>query len=329
MENRQIILNELPDAELRASHFKLRANPMPILAEGEILVQTLYLSVDAANRAWMQGKTYREPLSTGDVMPGFLVGRVVESRCREIPAGRLVEFMGEWADYSAVAGKAVEVVPDINPVSHRLSALGTAGKTAYFGLLDVGRAITGETVVVSAAAGSIGTLVGQIGKIKGCRVIGIAGGAEKCAWLVDELGFDGAVDYKSDNLYRGLKSHCPDGIDVYFDNVGGTILETVIYQMNVKGRVVCCGAISQYDNAQPSGPKNLPGMLVIKRIRMEGFIALDFLDHDTTASRELHDWINSGKLKVVEDIVVGLENAPSALVGLLKGRNRGKTIVRV
>lgn len=302
---------------------------MPTVADGEILVQTLYLSLDAANRAWMQGKTYREPLNPGDVMPGFLIGRVVDSQCPDIPSGKLVEFTGKWADYVVVKGRTVEVVPQTEPISHRLSALGMTGKTAYFGLLHIGKAIAGETLVVSAAAGSIGTLVGQIGKIMGCRVVGIAGSAEKCAWLVDELGFDGAVDYKAGNLHRDLKSHCPDGIDVYFDNVGGTILETVLYQMNLKGRIVCCGAISQYDTSQPSGPKNLPGMIVVKRLRMEGFIAFDFLDQNILASRDLSDWIRSGKLNVIEDIVDGLENAPSALIGLLKGDNRGKRMVRV
>lgn len=196
-------------------------------------------------------------------------------------------------------------------------------------MLNVGQPKAGETIVVSAAAGSVGSLVGQIGKLKGCRVVGIAGGEEKCAWLVNELGFDAAVDYKAGNLFKDLKAACPDGIDIYFDNVGGKILETVLFQMNMKGRVVCCGAVSQYNTSSPMGPRNLPGLVVVKRLRMEGFIAMDFPEYEAQADADLAEWAANGKLKVVEDIVDGLENAPTALIGLLNGENRGKRMVRV
>ncbi|MEE4350437.1 MAG: NADP-dependent oxidoreductase [Pacificimonas sp.] len=328
-ENRRIEIVSLPKGELEEGHFALRTGAMPVAGDGEVLVKTLLMSLDAANRAWMQGATYRDPVLAGDVMPTFTVGRVVESNDPAVPVGSVVETEGVWADYLTAPAKAVKVVPDVEPLSHRISVQGIAGKTAYFGLLHVGRPEAGETIVVSAAAGSVGSLVGQIGKIRGCRVVGVAGGAEKCAWLVDELGFDAAVDYKAGNLFKDLKAACPDGIDVYFDNVGGKMLETVLFQMNLKGRVVCCGAISQYDTENAMGPRNLPGLVVVKRLRMEGFIAMDFPEHEARAEADLTAWMKAGKLKVVEDIVEGLENAPRALIGLLNGENRGKRMVRV
>jgi len=329
MDNRQIMLTRIPEGELKTSHFEMRSATMPEPGDGEILVKTLYMSLDAANRAWMQGPSYRDAVIGGDVMPTYMIGRVVHSRAPSVPENSLVEVEGEWADYVAISADRAKIIPETNPLSNRLSVLGIAGKTAYFGLLHVGLPKAGETLVVSAAAGSVGAIVGQIGKIKGCRVVGIAGGKDKCAWLVDELGFDAAVDYKAGNLFKDLKSACPNGIDVYFDNVGGSVLETVLFQMNLKGRIVCCGAVSQYDTANPTGPRNLPGLLVVKRIRMEGFIVMDFAEHDKQAEADLAEWVASEKLKVIEDIVDGLENAPSALIGLLNGENRGKRMVRV
>jgi hypothetical protein len=328
-QTRQIVLASLPKGELQPSHFDMRTVPVRSLEDGEILVKTLYMSLDAANRAWMQGATYRDAVEGGDPMPTLTVGRVVQSRDAAIKEGSVVEVEGVWADYVILAGKAAKTVPDISPLSNRLSVLGIAGKTAYFGLLNVGRPQAGETIVVSAAAGSVGSLVGQIGKLKGCRVVGIAGGAEKCAWLTEALGFDAAVDYKAGNLFKDLKAACPDGIDVYFDNVGGKVLETVLFQMNMKGRIVCCGAVSQYNTENPVGPRNLPGLVVVKRLRMEGFIAMDFPEHEAQADKDLADWVANGQLQVVEDIIDGLENAPSALIGLLNGENRGKRMVRV
>jgi len=329
MENRQIILAEVPKGELKTSHFEMRTAPVPEPGQNGILVKTLYMSLDAANRAWMQGPSYRDAVKGGNVMPTYMIGRVVASRAPSVPDGSLVEIEGEWADYVVVSGDQAKIVPETSPLSNRFSVLGIAGKTAYFGLLNVGRPQAGETLVVSAAAGSVGSIAGQIGKIKGCRVVGIAGGKEKCSWLVDELGFDAAVDYKAGSLFKDLKAACPDGIDVYFDNVGGSVLETVLFQMNLHGRIACCGAVSQYDTANPVGPRNLPGLLVVKRIRMEGFIVMDFAEHDAQAEADLTEWASSGQLKVIEDIVEGLENAPAALIGLLNGENRGKRMVRV
>ena len=307
----------------------MRSSSMPEPGDGEVLIKTLYMSLDAANRAWMKGPSYRDAIVDGDVMPTFALGRVVESKDASVPIGSVVEAEGLWSDYFLARAGNLRIVPDVPPLSHHMSILGIAGKTAYFGLLNVGRPKAGETIVVSAAAGSVGNLVGQIGKLKGCRVVGIAGGAEKCSWLVEELGFDAAIDYKSGNLFKDLKAACAGGIDVYFDNVGGQTLETVLFQMNLYGRIVCCGAISQYDTKNPIGPQNLPGLVVVKRLRMEGFIAMDFPEHEARAETELRTWVKEEKLKVIEDIVDGLENAPRALIGLLGGENRGKRMVCV
>jgi NADPH-dependent curcumin reductase CurA len=221
-------------------------------------------------------------------------------------------------------------MPAMEPMTHLLSVYGIAGLTAYFGLLDVGKPKAGETVVVSAAAGSVGSIVGQIAKIKGCRVIGIAGGKDKCDWLTGELGFDAAVDYKDGAVFKALKAAAPDGIDVYFDNVGGDILEACLTQMNLHGRIACCGAISQYDGApSATGPRGVPGLIVVKRLIMQGFIVMDYMNKRADALADLQSWVASGKLKVQEDVIDGLANTPQALIGLLAGENRGKRMVRV
>jgi NADPH-dependent curcumin reductase CurA len=221
-------------------------------------------------------------------------------------------------------------LPKIEPMTHLLSVYGVAGLTAYFGLLDVGKPKTGETVVVSAAAGSVGSIVGQIARIKGCRAVGIAGGKDKCAWLTAELGFDAAVDYKQGEVFKALKAATPNGIDVYFDNVGGEILESCLSQMNNYGRIACCGAISQYDGVpSAAGPRGVPGLIVVKRLIMQGFIVMDYMERRNEALRDLQSWVASGKLRVQEDVIEGLENTPKALIGLLAGENRGKRMIKV
>ena len=327
--NRQIIVRELPRGALSEAHFELREADRPTIGEGEALVRTILMSIDAANRAWMQGATYREAVKAGDVMHTYALAEVVESKDASLAPGDIVAVESRWAELVAVKARRARKLPRIRPLSHLMSVYGIAGKTAYHGLVGVGRPRAGETVVVSAAAGSVGMYVGQIAKALGCRAVGIAGGADKCGWVTDALGFDACVDYRGGNLFKDLKIACPDGIDVYFDNVGGSILETALFQMNLKGRVVCCGAVSQYDAAAPAGPRNVPGMVVVKRLRMEGFIVMDFPDQEAKAEADLKRWVAEGKLKVVEDIVEGLENAPAALVGLLAGDNRGKRMVRV
>jgi NADPH-dependent curcumin reductase CurA len=328
--NRQILLVETPKGKLGPEHFKLTQGEIPSPKEGEVLLRTRYISLDAANRAWMQGATYREAVVGGSVMAGGAIAEVVESKAPGLATGDLAFADTGWQDFAALPVKRLTKLPKVEPLTHLLSVYGVAGLTAYFGLLNIAEPKAGETVVVSAAAGSVGSLVGQIAKIKGCRAIGIAGGRQKCDWLVKDLGFDAAVDYKGGGLFKELKEAAPKGIDVYFDNVGGDILEACLFQMNTNGRISCCGAISAYDGAAPpAGPRGVPGLIVVKRLTMKGFIVMDFFREREKAIADLASWVAAGKLKVEEDVINGLENTPAALIGLLAGENRGKRMVKV
>ncbi|HXZ00710.1 MAG TPA: NADP-dependent oxidoreductase [Stellaceae bacterium] len=328
--NRQILLVETPTGKLDARHFRLAEGPLPKPGEGEVLARVRYISLDAANRAWMQGATYRSAVEAGSVMAGGALAEIVESRSPALRPGDLIFADTGWQDYAVLPARRATKLAPLEPLTHLLSVYGVAGLTAYFGLLRVGRPEAGETVAVSAAAGSVGSLAGQIAKIKGCRAVGIAGGAAKCAWLTAALGFDAAVDYKAGALFKALKAAAPDGIDVYFDNVGGDILEACLFQMNLRGRIACCGAVSHYDGApQPHGPRGVPGLIVVKRLRLEGFIVMDYAAEREAAIAELKSWVDAGKLVVQEDIIDGLENTPGALIGLLAGENRGKRMVKV
>ncbi|MDQ2861495.1 MAG: NADP-dependent oxidoreductase [Pseudomonadota bacterium] len=327
--NRQIILAELPEGSLGPEHFRLTEAAVPTPGDGEVLLKALYVSLDAANRAWMQGATYRSALKAGDVMAGGALAEVVESRAPGLAPDDLVFADTGWRDYAALPARHLTALPRIEPLTHLLSVYGIAGLTANFGLLECGRPMAGETVVVSAAAGSVGSLVGQIAAIKGCRVVGVAGGAAKCALLTNELGFDAAVDYKAGDVRRLLRAACPDGIDVYFDNVGGEVLEACLFNMATHGRIACCGAVSQYDGAAPPhGPRGVPGLVVTKRLTLTGFVVMDFYDKRDAALADLKSWVDGGRLKVREDVIDGLENLPAALVGLLAGDNVGKRMVK-
>jgi NADPH-dependent curcumin reductase CurA len=330
--NRQFLIDHLPTGKLTPDVFRMSEGSVPSIADGEVLVRTRYISLDAANRAWMWGATYRAAIKAGDVMAGGGLGEVVESRAPGFASGDLVWGDTGWQDYASLKGKHLTKLgkaPEGQPITYLMSVYGVAGLTAYFGLLEVGQPKPGETVVVSAAAGSVGSIVGQIAKAKGCRVIGIAGGAEKCKLLIDELGFDAAVDYKSENFSKALRAAVPEGIDVYFDNVGGSILEACLFNMKNLGRISCCGAVSQYDSPQAHGPRGVPGLIVTKRLTMRGFIVMDYEDQNERAIAELSAWIASGKLKVREDIIEGFDNLPNALIGLLAGENVGKRMVKV
>jgi NADPH-dependent curcumin reductase CurA len=330
LTNRQILLIEAPKGRLGLEHFRVTTAAMPVVEDGEVLLRVRYISLDAANRAWMQGATYRSAVEAGSVMAGGSISEVVESKDANYTRGDLVFADTGWQDYVALPAKHLTKVPRLEPITHLLSVYGIAGLTAYFGLLHVGHPQEGETVVVSAAAGSVGSFVGQIAKIKGCRVVGIAGGKEKCDWLRNELGFDAAVDYKGGSLFRDLKAAAPQGIDVYFDNVGGDILEACLPQMNLRGRVACCGAVSAYDGAAPgAGPRGVPGLIVVKRLTLQGFIVTDFFRERDAAIADLQRWMSEGRIKVEEDVIDGLENTPRALIGLLAGENRGKRMVKV
>jgi hypothetical protein len=329
-DNRQIVLARLPEGRLGPEHFALTHAERPAPGEGEVLVRVLYVSLDAANRAWMQGATYRSALEAGNVMAGGSLAEVIESRAESLKPGDLVFADTGWQEWAAVPARGLSALPRIEPLTHLLSVFGVAGLTAYFGLLECGRPKAGETVVVSAAAGSVGSIVGQIAKLKGCRVVGIAGGAAKCALLQTELGFDAAVDYKAGDTRRALRAACPSGIDVYFDNVGGDILEACLFNMNVHGRIACCGAVSQYDGAAPPhGPRGVPGLIVTKRLTLTGFVVMDFYAKREAALADLQAWVKSGEIKVREDVMDGLESLPQALIGLLAGDNIGKRMVKI
>jgi NADPH-dependent curcumin reductase CurA len=328
--NRQVLLAEKPAGKLGPEHFKMSEAAMPEPGDGEALVRVRYISLDAANRAWMHGATYRAAVEPNTVMAGGGIAEVVTSKAPGLAPGDIVFGDTGWQDYAIVSAKSVSKLPKIDPMTHLLSVYGIAGLTAYFGLLDIGKPKPGETVVVSAAAGSVGSIVGQIAKIRGCRAIGIAGGKDKCNWLTSELGFDAAVDYKDGAVFKALRAAAPDGIDVYFDNVGGDILEACLSLMNNRGRIACCGAISQYDGVPSAhGPRGVPGLIVVKRLIMQGFIVMDFMARRDEALKDLQSWVAAGKLKVQEDVINGLENTPNALIGLLAGENRGKRMIKV
>jgi NADPH:quinone reductase len=331
-QNRQITLAARPVGYPKLSDFKLVSTPIPTPADGEILVQTSYLSVDPYMRGRMnEGASYTAGVQLGEVMIGGGVGKVLESKNADFQVGDIVQGGFGWREYATSDGGGIRKVDaSLAPISTALGVLGMPGMTAYCGLLELGQPKPGETVVVSGAAGAVGSLVGQIAKIKGCRAVGIAGSDEKINYIVNELGFDAAFNYKTVDDYNAkLKELCPDGIDVYFDNVGGTITDAVFPNINVKARVIICGQISQYNLEKPElGPRFL-WQLIVKRARLEGFLVSEFSEKFDEGFREMAEWIHAGKLKYRETVVEGFENAPSAFIGMLKGANIGKQLIKV
>jgi hypothetical protein len=328
--NAQWRLAARPEGLFKESDFRWVEEDTRPPADGEALVRTVYLSLDPTNRGWAAGDTYLPAVPLDSVMRGIGVGRVEESRDPSLAPGDVVSGLLGWQRYAVVPASQLTKLPPVPlPLSAHLGLLGHIGLTAWVGLLQVGQPKAGETLVVSAAAGAVGSLVGQIGKIQGMRVVGIAGSDEKCAWLTGELGFDAAVNYKKAPVFAGLRRACPGGIDVYFDNVGGETLDTVLALVNLRARIVVCGLISQYNaTAVPPGPKNLPNLLV-KRARMEGFIVLDHRAHAERATADLVRWHLAGKLQYRLDVVHGLDGAPAAVNRLFDGTNTGKLVVRV
>jgi NADPH-dependent curcumin reductase CurA len=330
--NRQWRLARRPKGMVQEADFRWTEEPVPPLAEGQLLVRNLYLSLDPTQRGWMSADTYLPAVAVGEVMRSFGVGEVVESRRPGFAPGELVQGGVGWQDHLVTDGGgplALSKLPKGADIPLAMSVLGLTGVTAYFGLLEVGRPRPGETVVVSGAAGATGSVVGQIAKIQGCRALGIAGGADKCGWLTGEAGFDAAVDYKSERVDRRLAELCPDGIDVFFDNVGGEILEAALANLAMRGRVVICGAISRYnDKVPPAGPRNYLSLLV-KRGRMEGFLVLDYWSRAGEAVDALGRWVAEGKIRYQVDVQEGLENAPKTLLRLFEGRNRGKQLLKI
>jgi NADPH-dependent curcumin reductase CurA len=328
--NRQWLYARQPAGKIAADTFEWTETAIPTPGAGEVLVQTRMLSLDPANRAWMMGKTYRDALQPGQVMSGFAIGEVVNSQAAGLAPGDIVEGDWGWQDYAALPARRLTRRTTNAPLEMLIGPLSITGLTAYFGLLEVGQPKPGDTVLVSAAAGAVGTMAGQIARLAGCRVVGTAGGQDKCDWLVRELGFDAAVDYKAGGVRRALAAACPAGIDVYFDNTGGAVLDAALSLMNLRGRIACCGNVSQYDVEKPApGPMTVPGLVVTKRLRMEGFIVMDFFDRRAEAEARLARWVEEGRIKAIVDVVDGLEKAPQALIGLFEGRNRGKMAVRV
>jgi NADPH-dependent curcumin reductase CurA len=301
------------------------------LNEGEVLIRVLFISLDPAMRGWMnQSRSYVPPIAVGEVMRALALGQVVASSNPVFPIGKHVSGSFGVQEYFISDGKGlIEVDPHVAPLPTFLNVLGMTGMTAYFGLLETGQPQPGDTVVVSAAAGAVGAIVGQIAKIKGCRAVGIAGGAEKCRYLLDDLGFDAAVDYKSEDVTQALRKTCPAGINIFFDNVGGDILDAALTQLARGARVVICGAISQYNNTGPiQGPRNYMSLLV-NRASMKGMLVFDYASSYAEAAREMAGWMATGKLKSREDIVEGLETFPDTFLKLFRGENFGKLILKV
>ncbi|WP_079226983.1 NADP-dependent oxidoreductase [Pseudomonas putida] len=329
--NRRFLLAKRPVGAVRRDDFTFETVPAEAPAAGQIQVRNLYLSLDPAMRGWMnEGKSYIPPVALGQVMRALGVGEVVASSHPDYKPGDHVSGALGVQDYFTGEPQGLHKIdPSLAPLPRYLSALGMTGMTAYFALLEVGQPKAGDTVVISGAAGAVGSIVGQIAKLKGCHVVGIAGGAQKCQYLKDELGFDGVIDYKAEDVLAGLKRECPKGVDVYFDNVGGEILDAVLTRINFKARIVICGAISQYNNKEAvKGPANYLALLV-NRARMEGFVVMDHAKDYGKAAQEVAGWLATGKVKSKEDVVDGLETFPETLLKLFSGENFGKLVLKV
>lgn len=331
LENRQVILAARPVGVPQAEHFAITSAPVPELAPGQILVANRFVAVEPAMRGWVNAApNYSPPVPLGDVMRGFGVGEVVSSRAAAFQVGDRVAGLFGWQRYAVVdAGAARRIADRDLPESTALGVLGTNGVTAYWGLLGVGLPRPGDTVVVSTAAGSVGSAVGQIAKLKGCRAVGIAGGAEKVRQCLEEFGFDAAIDYRGGDLATALDAACPEGIDVYFDNTSGPISETIWPRLALRARVVVCGTASIVNwDPWPSGPR-VERHLLVKRARMEGFLLFDWMDRYDEAVRDLAGWVRDGRLRYREHILRGFEAAPDAIAMLYRGENTGKLLIEV
>jgi NADPH-dependent curcumin reductase CurA len=329
--NRQFRLAARPVELPKESDWELREEPVAKPGEGEVLVKVRYISLDPAMRGWMrEGRSYIRPVEIGDVMRAIAAGEVVASNHETLEPGDHVVGLFGVQEYAVADGNSLQKVdPELAPLPMYLGTLGMPGLTAYFGLLDIGKPNEGETVVVSGAAGAVGSVVGQIAKLKGCRAVGTAGGPEKCRYVVDELGFDACIDYKAEDVEAGLREQCPDRIDVYFDNVGGPILDAALARLARHARVVICGAISQYNaSGAMEGPSNYMSLLV-NHATMTGFVVFDYADRYAEGTRELGEWVAAGKIKSREDIAEGFDSFPEALLRLFRGENTGKLVLKV
>ncbi|MEM9377842.1 MAG: NADP-dependent oxidoreductase [Pseudomonadota bacterium] len=330
-ENRQWLINGRPTGRpLVEDDFKKVVTDVQAPADGEVLVKVLYLGFDPAQKGWMENiGGYVAPTEIGEVMRGSGVGEVIESKHPKFTVGDKVHGMLRWQDFATLPGAELEKVPDDELLTGNLGALGTTGMTAYFGLLKHGRPQPGDTVLVSGAAGATGSMVGQIAKIAGCRTVGIAGGPEKCAWLKDEVGYDEAIDYKNEDIKQALKEHCGGQVNIFYDNVGGKILNYALANLAMHARVVICGGISRYERGQmPAGPENYFN-LIFMRASMSGFIVLDYIPEYPEAQKRMRQWIREGKITFKEDIQEGFDNIPTTLNRLFSGQNFGKQILKM
>lgn len=330
--NRQVILKSRPSGIPQAEHFEIVEAPVPNPVDGQVLVRNIYLSVEPAMRGWVSAiANYSEPVALGSIMRSLAVGRVEESRHPDFAPGDYVTGMFGWQDYAVVDVREIQRKVDGSglPISTSLGVLGLNGLTAYFGLLDIGQPRAGETVVVSTAAGAVGSCVGQIAKIKGCRTVGIAGGPDKVRTCCEEFRYDCAVDYKADDFESALDAACPGGVDVYFDNTAGRISDAVMGHLNVGARVVICGtaSIASWDPI-PQGPR-VERHLLVKRARMQGFLIFDYVERYPEALRQLESWVGGGQIRYREDILDGIEQAPGSIAGLYRGENLGKRLIRI
>ena len=328
--NRQILLKSRPEGAPGADNFEMVETPMPEAGPGQVLRRTVWLSVDPYMRARMsEAKSYSPPANLGEPMPGGTVSEVVESNSPRFAPGDFVLGYDGWQTWAAGDAKALRALdPAVAPVSYALGVLGMPGLTAYVGMLDIGQPKSGETVVVSAAAGAVGSIAGQIAKIQGCRVIGVAGSDEKCTFVKDALGFDECINYKTGDLGAALDAACPKGIDVYFDNVGGAVLDAVLRRINLFARIPIIGLISQYNDTQPAPGPNL-GPVLINRALLRGMIVSDHAHRTPDFLRDMSDWLRDGKIHYREDVVTGFENTVNAFLGLFEGENLGKRIVKI
>jgi NADPH-dependent curcumin reductase CurA len=333
--NRRIVLASRPVGEPTAANFRLASTSIPAPAAGQVLLRALYLSLDPYMRGRMSdAKSYAAPVAIDEVMVGATVCRIETSRHADFAEGELVLASSGWQDYAVSDGTGLSRLGSMAHPSLALGVLGMPGFTAYMGLLDIGQPKAGETVVVAAASGAVGSVVGQIAKLQGCRVVGIAGGAEKCRYVVEELGFDACIDHRASDLRAQLAAACPGGIDVYFENVGGAVFDAVLPLLNTGARVPVCGLISQYNATElPDGKDRLAvlmGKILVRRIKMQGFIIFDDYGHRYSEFfKTMSTWVAEGKIKFREDLVTGLEAAPEAFIGQLKGKNFGKLIIQL
>src|SRR5450759_1197134 len=327
--NVQVLLARRPEGWVEESNFQIKAAPMPRPAEGQVLTKIRWLSLDPYMRSRMDEASYGETVAVGGVMIGGTVGEIVESKHPKFKQGDIVVGYGGWQQYAVSDGSGLMKIPPLGiPEQAFLGVVGMPGITGWYGLMKIGNPKEGNTVVVSAASGAVGSVVGQLARIKGCRVVGIAGGKTKCDYVVNELGFDACVDHKAGNLLADLREHCPKGVDIDFENVGGVILDTALRVMNLYSRIVVCGLIAEYSAAEPYGYKMLRSVLV-NRIKMQGMIVFDWKDRYGEALNGLSGYLADGKLKYRESIVEGIDNAPKGLIALLKGENFGKQLVKL